>query len=58
MAGISGVAWVFWLLGFLIYFIAPQYWLVALFMSGGGIIIKVALKLGLLGILGREEYNR
>lgn len=58
MAGISGVAWVLWLLGFLIYFIAPQYWLIALFMSGGGIIIKVALKLGLLGILGREEYNR
>lgn len=58
MAGISGVAWVFWLLGFLIFFIAPQYWLIALFMSGGGIIIKVALKLGLLGILGREEYNR
>lgn len=58
MTGISGVAWVFWLLGFLIYFISPQYWLIALFMSGGGIIIKVALKLGLLGILGREEYNR
>ncbi|MBM4241268.1 MAG: DUF2105 domain-containing protein [Euryarchaeota archaeon] len=58
MAGISGVAYVFWLLGFLIYFIAPQYWLIALFMSGGGIIIKVALKFGLLGILGREEYNR
>jgi energy-converting hydrogenase A subunit G len=58
MTGISGVAWVFWLLGFLLYFIAPQYWLIALFMSGGGIIIKVALKLGLLGILGREEYNR
>lgn len=58
MAGISGVAWVFWILGFLIYFIAPQYWLIALFMSGGGIIIKVAMKLGLLGILGREEFNR
>ncbi len=58
MTGISGVAWVFWLLGFLLYFIAPEYWLIALFMSGGGIIIKVALKLGLLGILGREEYNR
>lgn len=58
MAGISGVAWCFWLLGFLIYFLNPQLWLIALFMSGGGIIIKVALKLGLLGILGREEYNR
>lgn len=58
MAGISGVAWIFWLLGFLIYFINPQLWLVALFMSAGGIVIKVALKLGLLGILGREEYNK
>ncbi len=58
MAGISGIAWIFWLLGFLIYFINPQLWLVALFMSAGGIIIKVALKLGLLGILGREEFNK
>ncbi|MGZ7107592.1 MAG: DUF2105 family protein [Methanobacterium sp.] len=58
MLGISGIAWIFWLLGFLLYFINPQLWLVALFMSGGGIIIKVALKLGLLGILGREEFNK
>jgi energy-converting hydrogenase A subunit G len=58
MAGISGVAWILWLLGFLLYFINPQLWLVALFMSAGGIVIKVALKLGLLGILGREEYNK
>ena len=58
MAGISGVAYVFWLVGFLIFFLAPQYWLIALFMAGGGITIKVALKLGLLGVLGREEYNR
>ncbi|MEG3224558.1 MAG: hypothetical protein BME94_03285 [Methanobacteriales archaeon Met13] len=58
MAGISGVAYVFWLIGFLIYFLDPNLWLIALFMCGGGIIIKVALKLGLLGILGREEYNK
>jgi energy-converting hydrogenase A subunit G len=58
MAGISGVAYIFWLLGFLIFFLAPQYWLIALFMAGGGITVKVALKLGLLGVLGREEYNR
>ncbi len=57
MVGISGVAWVLWLLGFLLYFLNPQLWLVALFMSGGGIVIKVALKLGLLGMLGREEFN-
>jgi len=58
MANISGVAWVLWILGFLLYFLNPQLWLVALFMSSGGIVIKVALKLGLLGMLGREEFNK
>jgi len=56
--GISGIAWCLWLLGFLLYFLDPKLWLVALFMSGGGVVVKVALKLGLLGILGREEFNR
>jgi len=58
MSGVSGLAWCLWLLGFLLYFLNPQLWLVALFMSGGGIIIKVALKFGLLGILNREEFNK
>ncbi|BDH80100.1 MAG TPA: DUF2105 family protein [Methanothermobacter sp.] len=58
MSGVSGLAWCLWLLGFLLYFLNPRLWLVALFMSGGGIIIKVALKFGLLGILNREEFNK
>jgi energy-converting hydrogenase A subunit G len=58
MAGISGIAWVFWLLGFLLFFLDSSLWLIALFMSGCGIIVKVGLKLGLLGILGREEINK
>ncbi len=57
MTGISGVAWCIWIIGFLLLFITPQLWLLSLFMAGAGIIVKVALKLGLLGILGREEYN-
>ncbi|HIH62647.1 MAG TPA: DUF2105 family protein [Methanobacteriales archaeon] len=58
MSGVSGLAWCLWLLGFLLYFLNPRLWLVALFMSGGGIIVKVALKFGLLGILNREEFNK
>jgi len=58
MAGVSGLAWCLWLLGFLLYFLNPRLWLVALFMSGGGIVVKVALKFGLLGILNREEFNK
>ena len=58
VAGISGIAWVLWLVGFLLFFVAPQYWLLALFLSAFGILIKVASKMGLIGIMGREEFKR
>ncbi len=58
VAGISGVAWVLWLVGFLIFFVAPQYWLLGLFMSAFGVLIKVASKVGLIGVMGREEFKR
>lgn len=58
VAGISGMAWVLWLVGFIIFFVAPQYWLLGLFMSACGILIKVASKVGLVGVMGREEFKR
>ena len=58
VAGISGVAWVFWLVGFLMFFVTPQYWLLALFLSAFGVLIKVASKVGLIGVMGREEFKR
>jgi energy-converting hydrogenase A subunit G len=58
VAGVSGIAWVLWLVGFVIFFVAPQYWLLGLFMSACGILIKVAAKVGLIGIMGREEFKR
>ncbi len=58
IAGVSGIAWVLWLVGFLIFFAVPQLWLLALFMSAFGVLIKVASKVGLIGILGREEFKR
>lgn len=58
VAGVSGVAWVLWLVGFLMFFVTPQYWLLALFLSAFGVLIKVASKVGLIGVLGREEFKR
>ena len=56
--GASGMAWVLWLVGFLIFFVAPQYWLLGLFMSSCGILVKVASKAGLIGVMAREEFKR
>ncbi len=58
IAGISGIAWVLWLIGFLMFFVTPQYWLLALFLSAFGVLIKVASKMGLIGVMAREEFKR
>jgi len=56
--GISGLAWCLWIIGFMMFFIAPQYWILALFMAAIGLVLKVALKLGLIGAMIKEEYRR
>lgn len=58
VAGVSGISWCLWLVGFLIFFVAPDYWLLALFLAAFGIFLKVAFKVGLIGVIGREEFKR
>jgi energy-converting hydrogenase A subunit G len=58
IAGVSGIAWCLWLVGFLVFFVIPQYWLLALFLAAFGVFIKVAFKAGLIGVIGREEFNK
>ncbi len=58
LAGVSGIAWCLWLVGFLLFFVFPQYWLLALFLAAFGVFIKVAFKAGLIGVMGREEFNK
>jgi energy-converting hydrogenase A subunit G len=58
IGGISGIAWCIWIVGFLLFFIAPQYWILSLFMAACGLVLKVASKLGLIGLMMREEYKR
>jgi energy-converting hydrogenase A subunit G len=44
--------------GFLIFFVAPDYWLLALFLSAFGVFIKVTFKASLVGVMGREEFKK
>jgi len=58
VAGVSGIAWCLWLVGFVIFFAFPQFWLLALFLAAFGIFIKVTFKMGLIGVVGREEFKK
>jgi energy-converting hydrogenase A subunit G len=58
LAGASGIAWCLWLVGFLIFFVAPDYWLLALFLSAFGVFIKVTFKASLVCVMGREEFKK
>ncbi|EKQ54303.1 MAG: putative membrane protein [Methanobacterium sp. Maddingley MBC34] len=58
VAGVSGIAWCLWLVGFVIFFVFPQFWLLALFLAAFGVFIKVTFKMGLIGVIGREEFKK
>ncbi|MDD1763098.1 MAG: EhaG family protein [Methanobacteriaceae archaeon] len=58
VAGVSGIAWVFWIVGFLLFFVGPSFWLLGLMLSAFGLLIKVASKVGLIGMLTREEFKK
>lgn len=58
VGAISGISWCLWIIGFILFFVLPQYWLLSLFLAAFGLLLKVASKMGLIGILMREEYGR
>ena len=58
LAGVSGIAWCIWIIGFLLFFVAPQYWLLSLFLAACGLLLKVASKIGLIGLLRREDIDK
>jgi energy-converting hydrogenase A subunit G len=58
IAGISGVAWCLWIIGFLVLFVFPQYYLLGLMLAAFGVFIKVAFKAGLIGVMNREEFKK
>jgi energy-converting hydrogenase A subunit G len=58
IGAISGISWCLWIVGFFLFFVTPQYWLLSLFLAACGLLLKVASKIGLIGVLMREEYER
>lgn len=57
IAGVSGISWCIWIIALLLFFVTPQYWLLALFLAALGLLLKVASKVGLIGLLMREDIN-
>ena len=58
IAGVSGISWCIWILALLLFFVSPQYWALSLFLAACGLLLKVASKVGLIGLLMREDIDR
>jgi energy-converting hydrogenase A subunit G len=53
---LSGYAWAFWIIAFFIFMIIPQWWFIAVMISGGAILLKVTTKMALIGTM-RQNYE-
>jgi energy-converting hydrogenase A subunit G len=58
IGAISGMAWCLWIIGFVLFFVTPEYWLLSLFLAALGLFLKVASKIGLIGTMMREEFKK
>ena len=58
IAGVSGIAWCLWIIGFVLFFVAPSLWVLSLFLAACGLLLKVASKVGLIGLLMREDIDK
>ena len=58
IAGVSGIAWCLWIIGFVLFFLMPSLWLLSLFLAACGLLLKVASKVGLIGLLMREDIDK
>jgi energy-converting hydrogenase A subunit G len=51
----SGISWAIWIVAFFIFMFLPQYWLLALFLAGIGILLKVTVKMSLVGTMWGDQ---
>ena len=58
IADVSGIAWCLWIIGFVLFFVAPNMWVLSLFLAACGLLLKVASKVGLIGLLMREDIDK
>lgn len=57
LSGVSGISWCLWIIGFVLFFIMPSLWLLSLLLAALGLLLKVASKVGLIGVLMKEDID-
>ncbi|MDO8874124.1 MAG: DUF2105 family protein [Methanoregula sp.] len=53
----SGISWALWIAAFFVFMFLPQYWFVALMGAAIGILLKVTVKLSLVGTMWGEPHD-
>jgi len=51
----SGISWAVWIFAFFCFMFLPQYWFVALMCAAVGIVLKVTVKMSLVGTMWGEH---
>ena len=53
----SGISWAVWIFAFFIFMFLPQYWFIALMLAAVGIVLKVTVKMSLVGTMWGEHHD-
>lgn len=53
----SGISWALWIFSFFVFMFLPQYWFVALMGAAIGILLKVTVKMSLVGTMWGEQHD-
>ncbi len=53
----SGISWALWIFAFFVFMFLPQYWFVALMLAAIGILLKVTVKMSLVGTMWGEKHD-
>lgn len=53
----SGISWALWIAAFFVFMFLPQYWFIALMGAAIGILLKVTVKLSLVGMMWGEPHD-
>lgn len=51
----SGISWALWIFAFFVFMFLPEYWFIALMGAAIGILLKVTVKISLVGTLWGEQ---
>jgi len=53
----SGISWAIWIFAFFVFMFLPQYWFIALMGAAVGIVLKVTVKMSLVGTMWGENRD-